>query len=190
MYFLRKITGLVSGIKTKKMTIEGRIVKYSYQGKFIGINPFSMLRDLSYKAQGIANLNSELKLKDFQEITFGCIPDFGNELNIRVDTKIDKTSFTIERSVKKMDQTPHTCYEFYFEEILFARLIKKYDYGSQFSSVVINFKNSLSAPTKEDSNQVSWKSGNQFLIAENFGHSHVNICYDLELLLRMGNMVS
>ncbi|WP_268035298.1 hypothetical protein [Algoriphagus sp. PAP.12] len=190
MYFLRKISGFVSGIKTKKLTIEGRIVTYSYQGKFISINPFSMLRDLSYKAQGIAKLNSELKLKDLQEITFDCIPEFGNELNIRVQSKIDKTSFTIERSVKKMDQTPHTCYEFYFEEILIARLIKKYDYGSQFPFVVNTFKESLSEPTKEESNQASWKSGNQFLIAENFGHSHVNVCYDQELLLRIGNMVS
>jgi hypothetical protein len=107
-----------------------------------------------------------------------------------VDTKFDKVSFTIERTVKKMDQTPHTCYEFYFEEILIARLIKKYDYGSQFPFVVNTFKESLSEPTQEESNQVSWKSGNQFLIAENFGHSHVNICYDLESLLRMGNMVS
>lgn len=190
MYFLRKISGFVSGIKTKKLTIEGKLVTYSYQGKFISINPFSMLRDLSYKAQEIAKLNSDLKLNDLQEIRFGCIPDFGNDLNIRVNTKIDKASFTIERSVKKMDQTPHTCYEFYFEEILFARLIKKYDYGSQFPSVVSNFKNSLAEPTKEGSNQVSWKSGNQFLIAENFGHTHVNICFDSELLLRMGNMVS
>lgn len=190
MYFLKKITGLVSGIKTKKMTIEGRIVKYSYQGKFIGVNPFSMLRDFSYKAQGIAKLQSELKLKDLQELTFDCIPDFGNQLNIRVDTKIEKTGFTIERNVKKMDQTPHTCYEFYFEEILFARLIKKYDYGSQFPAVVNSFQEVLSSPTQEDSNQASWKSGNQFLIAENFGHTHVNICYDLELLLKMGNMVS
>lgn len=190
MYFLRKISGLVSGIKTKKLTIEGREVKYSFQGKFIAINPFSMLRDFSYKGTGITKINSEIETIDLTQLNVECLPDFGNELNIRAESKIQNKNISIERSVKKMDQSPHTCYEFYFEDILFARLIKKYDYGRQFSSVVSYFKNSLCEPTKEDSNQVTWKSGNQFLIAENFGHTHVIFCFDLELLLRMGNMVS
>lgn len=191
MYFLRKISGLVSGIKTKKLTIEGREVKYSFQGKFIAINPFSMLRDFSYKGTGIAKINSEIETIDLTQLNVECLPDFGNELNIRAESKIQNKNISIERSVKKMDQTPHTCYEFFLDEVLCARLIKKYDYGCHFQTVINHLKDSITTSIHQSaSNQIFWKSGNQFLLVENFGHTHIYICYDLDLLLRIGNMVS
>lgn len=190
MYFLRKISGLVSGIKTKKTLIEGKTVNYSYHGKFIAINPFSMLRDLSYKGNGIEQKNAGLEIDNLDKFTFNSLPSFGEELNTRVDSKINGNKLSIERRVKKYENIPHTCYDFYFDEIHFGKLIKKYEYGTRFQSTIVSIGDQLGSPQNESQNQLSWANQNQFLIVENFGHTHLTFCFDMELLNRLGNLVS
>ena len=181
MKLIQKLTSVVTGQNRKTQSIEGRNVDFFYQGKFIAVNPFSLVRDINFKLQ------AELKETNFQyflspSLTFENI--LQNEPVIKhtlfAQVKLECGLFKVCRSVESGSKYPISRYDMILEGDSIATMIRKYDYGNEFAEIHQKLSSTLGQAGLSFENRVSWKSkGSEMLCLEKFGHTHLYRFLDL-----------
>ncbi|PZX51903.1 hypothetical protein [Algoriphagus chordae] len=177
-----KIRSAITGYKVKKVSVNGLIIKTSYNGKMPSSDPLTALKEVKVKLDNFPNAVSlDLDLNELWGKRLSYLKDISSSSSSKFE--INKNQYKIERFVTKQDKAPLSLYTFSRNDKIFALFSRVYDYGNYFNEVENCLVDKHIIERSESGANMHFVTNGEYsVIVDVFGHSQSFFWNDKEEL--------